>query len=209
MMPIVINQMKRGADKRSIARELAKIGIDEREAIELVEPIYEKTVKAVRRERYTPDALQPAIFGGLLAAIVGGTIWGSIIIFTGYEVGFIAWTLGLISGYAVVWFTRGKKGLPLQVIAVVSCILAILIGKYLTFYHLVKQTVREESGEEAAQAVSFFSEELFNQFLSNFTQIVSSSDIIWVTLAIVTAWSIPRAMGIKLADSPYMPYTSG
>ncbi|MCK4573934.1 MAG: hypothetical protein KAU36_06165 [candidate division Zixibacteria bacterium] len=206
---IVIEQMKKGAGKRAIARELARIGIDEREAIELVEPIYEGTLKLARKEQYTSDALQPALFGGLLAAAVGGTLWGSLIVFTGYEVGFIAWTLGLISGYVVVWITHGKKGTPLQFIAVVSSILAILIGKYLSFYHLTRQSLMEDAGKEAAEGVSFFSEELFNAFVNNFPDQVSSSDVIWVSLAIVTAWSIPRAMGIKLPEGSYTPYTTG
>ena len=50
-----------------------------------------------------------------------------------YEVGFVAWGIGFVAGSAVVLATRGAKGPRLQVIAVVSALLGILLGKYLSF----------------------------------------------------------------------------
>jgi hypothetical protein len=69
----------------------------------------------------------------------------------------MAWGIGLLSGFAVMFAARGKKGLPLQVIAVLSSIAGIVIGKYGTFFYWVRESIREEYGAEAAADLSVFS----------------------------------------------------
>ncbi len=68
----------------------------------------------------TPDsgqiAILPALIGGGLAAVVGGGLWGLIVSLTGYVIGYMALGIGLLCGYAVVLFSRGGKGMPLQVV---------------------------------------------------------------------------------------------
>src|SRR3989337_1216057 len=76
------------------------------------------------------SSLLPAIAAGLVAAIVGGVVWGLIVKISDYEVGFVAWGIGFIAGTAVVLATRGAKGPRLQVIAVVASPLRILLGQH-------------------------------------------------------------------------------
>ena len=140
-------------------------------------------------------AILPALLGGALAAAVGGGIWGLIVILTGYVIGYMAWGIGLLSGYAVVLFSRGGKGMPLQLIAVLSSVLGITIGKYAIFFHLAKKAVAKQHGEAVAANVSFLSERVLQVFVNNIGSMLSGFDILWVFLAVITAWRIPKAMG--------------
>ncbi len=142
-------------------------------------------------------AILPALLGGGLAAAVGGGIWGLIVILTGYVIGYMAWGIGLLSGYAVVLFSRGGKGMPLQVMAVLSSVLGIAIGKYAIFFHFAKKAVAKQHGEAVAANVSFLSEKVLQVFVNNIGSMLSGFDILWVFLAVITAWRIPRAIGAE------------
>ncbi len=140
-------------------------------------------------------AILPALFGGGLAAAVGGSIWGLIVSLTGYVIGYMALGIGLLCGYAVVLFSRGGKGIPLQVVAVLSSVLGIAIGKYATFFYFVKKAVAKQHGEAVAANVSFLSEKMIQVFVYNIGSSLSAFDILWVLLAVITAWRIPKAIG--------------
>lgn len=152
---------------------------------------------ALNPPRQGSQAIRPATYaaavaGGVLAAVAGGVIWGLLVIFTGYEIGYVAWGLGLVAGFAVALFARGEKGVPLQVIAVLAGLLGIVIGKYFTFFHFLKQAVASESGAEAASNITVFSMGVVQMFFKNISVMVSGYDLLWVLLAVATAWSIPK-----------------
>jgi len=194
----VINQMKTGADKTTIAQKLVEMGISEGNAYSMVETIHAQILKAAEEETFAMDSLAPAMLGGGLAAAVGGGIWGLIVIATGYVIGFMAWGIGLLAGYAVVLFSRGRKGVPLQVIAVLSSVLGIAIGKYVTFFHFLKEAIAKKYGPEVASEVSLFSERVIQVFIEGIGSMVSGFDILWVILAVITAWRIPKGLGVKV-----------
>ncbi len=52
-------------------------------------------------------AILPAMLGAGLAAAAGGSLWGLAVILTGYIIGYMALGIGLLSGFAVVLFSRG------------------------------------------------------------------------------------------------------
>ena len=143
-------------------------------------------------------ALVPATVAGLLAAAIGGAAWAGIVILTDYEVGFVAWGIGALCGFAVAALAGNARGVPLQIIAVVASVLGIAAGKYVTFHHFLKAFVEEEAGAEAVAEMSLFSPEVIQIFTDNIGSMLSGFDIIWVLLAVGTAWGIPKASGIKL-----------
>jgi len=194
----VIEQMKAGADNSAISQKLVEMGIDKGDAMELVESIYAQVLKAAEEEQFTGSSIMPALVGGGLGAVVGGVIWGLIVIGTGYVIGFMAWGIGLLSGFAVVLFSKGRRGTPLQIIAVLSSVLGIAVGKYVTFFHFFKEAILKKYGAEIASNVSIFSEELIYIFIDGIGSMVSGFDILWVVLAVITAWRIPKGIGIKL-----------
>lgn len=194
----VIEQMKGGADKSTISQKLVEMGVDRNNAAQVVETIHAQVVKAAEEEQLMNSSILAALFGGGLAAVVGGVIWGLIVIATGYVIGFMAWGIGWLAGFAVVLFSKGRKGVPLQVIAVLSSVFGIVIGKYFTFFHYLKEEVTKKYGVGAAFNLSIFSERVIQFFIGNIGSMLSGFDILWVILAVITAWRIPKGLGIKL-----------
>jgi len=195
----VVEHMKAGDDKFVISQKLAEMGVDIADASQLVETIHSQILEAAKVEQFTFSSILPVLIGAVLAATVGGVIWGLIVIATEYVIGFMAWGIGLICGFAVVLFSKGKRGMPLQVIAVLASVLGIVIGKYFTFFHYLKELVAKEYGAEAASDIAIFSVKMIQFFVENIESMVSGFDIVWVVLAVITAWRIPKGTGIKLS----------
>ncbi|HVM16151.1 MAG TPA: hypothetical protein VM290_01030 [Gaiellaceae bacterium] len=131
--------------------------------------------------------LLPAILAGVAAAVVGGIVWGLIVRFSEYELGIIAWGVGLLAGMAVAFAARGARGPVLAAVAVASALLGILIGKYLSFAWVV-QDIAEEDGV----SLGVFSGETFSLFRENLGTVFSGFDLLWVGLAVFTAWRLLR-----------------
>ena len=117
---------------------------------------------------------------------------------TGYEIGFVALAVGWLCGMGVVLMSKGQKGVPLQIIAAVASVLGILVGKYISFYDALK-TILAQEGAELSEEISIFSMKMIQFFIDNLSSIAGGFDILWIVLAIVIAWSLPKASGIKLA----------
>jgi hypothetical protein len=133
------------------------------------------------------SSLLPAIAAGLAAALVGGIVWGLIVKISDYEVGIVAWGIGFIAGTAVVLATRGAKGPRLQAIAVVSALLGILLGKYLSYAFVV-----QEEAESFGESIGLVSGDMFSFFRDDLDAVFSLFDFLWIGLAVFTAWRIPE-----------------
>ncbi len=202
----VLQQMKAGADKSTIVRSVVDRGMDSTEASRAVDIEYRRIAERVQRETVTPGAIQTALLGGLLAAAGGGAIWGLIAIHSKQELGIIALGIGFLAGYLVVWLSGGRKGISLQVIASVSALLGILVGKYLAFFHAFKQELIREIGTDAAGNLSPLSADALRIFFEKLPDMVSPYDILWIVLAFGAAWSIPKGLGITLPPGYISPY---
>lgn len=198
----VVERMRDGADEETIAAELEARGVERSDARHLVATTHAEVTRLVEAERFTPSALVPGIAGGLAAALVGGIVWGLIVAQTEYEIGIAAWGIGFLAGTAVVLFSRGRKGPPLQIVAVVASLLGIVLGKYIAFAYFLKEGVRDEFGAEAAGEVSYFSSDVVRLFFENLGSVFGGFDLLWAALAVFTAWRIPRGLGIALPRSP-------
>lgn len=133
------------------------------------------------------SSLLPAIAAGLVAALVGGAVWGLIVKISDYEVGIVAWGIGFITGTAVVLATRGAKGPRLQVVAVVAALVGILLGKYLSYAFVVQEEL-----ESFGESIGLFSGDMFTFFRKDLDIVFSLFDLLWVGLAVFTAWRIPQ-----------------
>jgi hypothetical protein len=76
--------------------------------------------------------------------------------------------------------------------------LGVVIGKYGTFFYFFRKAIEGKFGAEAASNVGFFSEKAVDSFSQNIASMLSPFDLLWVALAVMTAWKIPRGLGIKL-----------
>jgi hypothetical protein len=189
----VQQQLQAGQDKWAVARQLADNGMDRSQARRVVMSVEAELRQAAGDQEVGGGSLLGALVGGAVAAVLGGAAWGLIANATGYEIGYVAWGLGVLSGLGVVLAAGGRKGPALQLLAVLSSLAAIFIGKYLTFAHVLKQVIAEKQGAEVAAKISLLSPGAFQLFLDNFTQILSPFDALWLILAVITAWRIPQA----------------
>jgi hypothetical protein len=193
----VTERMRAGADQESIAGMLQERGVDRMQARNLVDAVYPELARVAEAERYSQSALVPAIAGGVLAALVGGFVWGLIVIVTDYEVGFVAWGIGFLAGIAVVRFAGGRTGGPLQAVAVVASLLGIVTGKYISFAYFFKKAVDDRFGVE----LSYFDSTIFTTFRENLGDVFGGFDLLWAGLAIVTAWRLARPLGFRPAGT--------
>lgn len=197
----VIEQIKAGTDKSTISSKLQEMGLDKTEAYDLVETLHFKIMKVAEEERFSIRSFIPGLIGGISAAIVGGILWQLVVLTTGYEIGFMAWGLGWMTGFGVVLFSRGKKGIPLQIVAVLTSIFGIVLGKYLIFVHYLKEVLIEKFGAEAVSNISLTSKETIQAFSGSLGLMVDGFDILWIILAVVTAWKIPKGIRLKSQKS--------
>jgi hypothetical protein len=156
----------------------------------------------VREERPAAAALLPALAAGIVAAVMGGVVWGLIVKWTDYEVGFVAWGIGFLVGLAVVTAAR-TRGLVLQVVAVLCALLGILIGKYLSFVWVLQNAAADEFGEGVD--IPVFSMDTFDLFRDNLDTVFGWIDLLWVGLAVVTAWRALQPEGPEPAQPVHEP----
>jgi len=131
----------------------------------------------------SPRPLALAVAAGLVAAVVGGIAWGLIVKWTDYEVGIVAWGIGLLSGAAVALAAGRARGPALQAIAVASALVGILLGKYLSYAFVV-----QEQAQEAGVEIGLFSTEIRDFFFEDLGSVFGLFDILFVGLAVYTAW---------------------
>lgn len=197
LLEYVVKAMKEGKDKPAIVSGLIEAGMEEDAAREVVGAVYDKVAAQAQAESFTPAALVPGAIGGVLAALVGGGVWAAIAIAANAEIGFVAIGVGWLAGQGVVRLSGGKKGLPLQFLAVAAGILGILAGKYGTFYYYLKDYVAENHGAEAAASISPWAGNVLGGFVGALPEILGGYDALWALLAILAAWSVPKGLGIK------------
>jgi hypothetical protein len=126
-----------------------------------------------------------AALAGLAAAVVGGIVWALIVRWTEYEIGFVAWGIGFLVGTAVVFGAREARGIPLQVLAVVLALVGIVIGKYLSFVWVIQD-------ELPGLNLPVFSTDTMDIWWDARSDIWGGWDLLWVGLAVVTAFRIPQ-----------------
>lgn len=105
--------------------------------------------------------IRASIAGGV-AALIGGGVWAGLAIGIGIQLGYVAWGIGLLCGFAVSKLGRGH-GTIFQLMAVVCSLVGIAIGK-LAFVMSI-----DGGGLTIVDTLGF-------------------RDIIFVVLAIASAW---------------------
>ncbi len=86
-----------------------------------------------------------ACVAGVIAGLVGAAIWATISYYTGFEIGYAAWGIGLIVGVAVAAASEGGTGLETGVIAVVIAVASVVGGKYAASHMLIRQAMADTS----------------------------------------------------------------
>lgn len=151
--------------------------------------------------------LVKALPAALVAAVAGGVIWGLIVKWSEYEVGFVAWGIGFLVGMAVLTATGGRRGLPLQAIAIVSALIGILVGKYLSYAWVFQEVAEEETG--GALEISVFSRDMVEFFREDLGEVFGWIDLLWVAFAVITAWRVLAPQQSEPVAEPGLDPTAG
>jgi hypothetical protein len=193
----VMRCVAEGVPPDRVRAELERNGIAPEQARWLVDSAYAQQQTATApapeaepepvttSEPYSSSALAPAVIAGLAAAVVGGIAWTIQVVLTDYELGIVAWAIGGLAGFAVSRAAGARRGLPLQVVAVVSALLGILLGKYGTFAHSVREGVEQI---DPGAVPAYWDADLVDLFLDELGEVFGLFDILWIGFAVFTAW---------------------
>jgi hypothetical protein len=118
-----------------------------------------------------------AVVGGIVGGVIGGgigaSIWAFIAYQSHYEIGWIAWAVGGLSGIGTVVGSRGATNWVTAIYATVVAAVAILFGRYFAI-----SMILNDIGLAGAPASEWF----FDTF--------SLWDVLWAFLALPTAFKI-------------------
>ena len=89
-----------------------------------------------------------SIIGACAGAVLGAIIWAVVADHTGYEIGWIAWGLGVLVGFGAKFCGGGRSGAALGSICAVLALIAIFGGKMLALERIIPQQIREQCMEE-------------------------------------------------------------
>ena len=192
--PFVINQLRAGAEPTAVIETLIAQGVGRAQASYLVENSQTAIMDMATAEQVDGRAIALGTVGGVLGASLGGAVWALVASSMNTQLGLIAWGIGGLCGYAVVLFARPKRGTPLQVVAIITSVLGIAIGKFGWFYLFARSQFAEQGGDPTE--INAFSPEFIEAFLATLPDMLSGFDLIFVGLAVVTAWGIPKAGGL-------------
>jgi hypothetical protein len=138
-----------------------------------------------------------AAAAALAAALVGGVAWALIVRSTEYEIGLVAWAIGWLAGSAALAAGRGVRGFPVQAAAVVAALVGILLGKYLSYAWAL-----QDAAEEQGVSFGLFSSEIRTFFREDLGDVFGWIDLLFVGLAVYTAWRIPSRPALPPSREP-------
>lgn len=187
--------LRSGRSQEQAVDEMVEIGHSRTHARHAVETTDRRLEQERQAEGPAGDSVPRAIVAGVAAAVVAGIAWGLLTWKAEFETGFAAWGVGLLVGYAVLYGTGHRKGLPLQVVAVLSSVLGILLGKYLTLYFVVR--------DQQDSDVSVFDPGLLRFMRDNAELFFGLFDLLFIGLAVYSAWRLlePSENKLRRADA--------
>ncbi len=102
---------------------------------------------------------------GLIAGAVGALVWAAVAYFTEYEIGWIAWGIGALVGYAVARGGEegGRSPMIAGCLALLITALAIVAGKY----GAIEMRMPDDAGLVELYMVRFEDEEYVISFLAD------------------------------------------
>ena len=128
--------------------------------------------------------------GAVIAALAGGALWALIAVWTEYELGLVAWAIGGMAGFTVAFLADRRAKQVHQIIAVIASVIGIVLGKFFMFSYILNDGFN-----------GMFEGHMFTLFTELFAEFWGLMDIVFVILAIATAWQLPAKLSHK-AEPP-------
>ncbi len=152
-------------------------------------PCRKKIREELAAERAGFTRLPGAIVLGLVGAIAGGAGWAFIGVVTNAEIGYVAVGVGFLAGFCALLGAGGRKGTPIQTVAVFCAILGLVLGKYFSIAYFVKQQVPD---------LSYFDPRMVDFFVQFLPKTLSPFDALWAFLALGIAWRMAKPTEVAI-----------
>lgn len=136
-----------------------------------------------------------AAIGAILGGIAGALAWWGLTVLTKIGFGLVAVVIGLLVGHGTLLFSRGKRSVGLQAMAVAVGALSFLVAVYLVNMTFINQALAQH-GE--AWRVGFPPASL-NAFYQVIAANFGIMKLVFLGIIVYEAWFIPRP--IKLPTS--------
>jgi hypothetical protein len=147
-------------------------------------------------------ALAPVIAVGAVASAACGAGWALLIALTRSEIGFAAVGVGFAVGHAVRHAANGRRGPRLQRVAAGCAVLGLMLGKYFYVAHMVREIAARSPNLAADGIPSWFDPRVGLFFLKLLPSLTGLYDALWMFLALLAAWQVPRARPAAAGPTP-------
>jgi hypothetical protein len=106
-----------------------------------------------------------AVLFGSLAGLIGAAAWAAIAYYANYEIGYLAWGIGLAVGAATVK-GAGWGNPSVATVAVVITVISIVVGKYATV-ELVMNEMNIDPQQMVAESIANLDDEQLTAYLAD------------------------------------------
>ncbi|WP_373045373.1 hypothetical protein [Vulgatibacter sp.] len=149
--------------------------------------------KDLAAEKNLGSRFPVALAAGIAGALVAAGVWAAIVVFTEYEVGYVAVLVGYLAGMGVKLGAGKARGKSLQITAAALGLFGLVVAKYFIFAHFFAASLAED-GISAGP----FDPTILAIFPVALPGMLSPFDLLWVLLALSTAWKVPAASKVAL-----------
>ncbi|MBC8002016.1 MAG: DUF4339 domain-containing protein [Opitutaceae bacterium] len=155
---------------------------------------FEEPAESVLAEATQPaPSLALAAAGGLVVAAVGGWLWTEVAIAADREFQVIALVIASCCSAAIIYCSLGGRGTRFQLLACAATLIGILIGKSGVAWHLTRLTREAEGTAPNVGTWATVPDLLAEVFARHLPHTFNISDLLWILLALITAWKISGA----------------
>jgi hypothetical protein len=137
------------------------------------------------------SVVRPAVVGATVGALVNAALWTSVSALLNLEAGALATLAGVCTGVGVAVSTRGDSGNVSRLIAVLGSLASILVGKYGSYWFLLRKSIIDQLGESAAVNAHPWSQGVVVSFVAHWRESFTTFDIVWVALAVSQRGNVP------------------
>jgi hypothetical protein len=149
-------------------------------------PLLVSSAPSAAAPHRSQGSLGLALAVGAAVAFVGGLVWAGVVVSTGYDVGFLAWFVGMATGGTVFrLYGAPVRGVPRAMTGLMAAG-AIVVGKYVIFVHEVRKTLGSILAQRGLSA-GYLDSRQIHIFFHHFGTIVRPIYYLWILIALAAA----------------------
>jgi Ca2+/H+ antiporter len=131
---------------------------------------------------------------GMGAAFIAGILWFAISVVTGYQIGYVAIGVGFLIGYAVLFGSGKKRGMPLQIMSAAMTLVTLFASQYFITLFYIRKYLLENKAQFPDYTGQWF---LVNPFSPDIiASMISPIGLLIWAVGIYFAYSLPKSRSI-------------